>query len=69
MRETKVQRAMRLAIEEIAAMPLSKDFEYDRFGEIKPGSSSYGPNYAASHFQRLARAALAVPRHDRGGAA
>jgi hypothetical protein len=46
-------------LRKIAEMPLSKDFDYDEFGEIKNGSSSYGPGWAAHHFQELAKNFLA----------
>ncbi len=39
----------------IAEMPLSRDFEYDKFGEIKSGSRSYGTGWSAWHFQQIAR--------------
>lgn len=53
------------ALETIATMPLSKGFEYDERGRIKHGSNSYGPGWAAWHFQQLARAALAEARGEK----
>jgi hypothetical protein len=46
-------------LRKIAEMPLSKDFDYDERGEIVSGSNSYGPNWAAWHFQQLAKQFLA----------
>lgn len=42
-------------LREIATMPLSKDWERDQFGEIKSGSQSYGPAWAAWYFQERAK--------------
>ena len=58
MGETKKQKAMREALEKIASMPLSKGYEYDERGRIKSGSNSYGPGWAARHFQELAKRTL-----------
>ena len=45
----------REVIEDIANFPLSQDFEYDRFGEIKNGSSSWGPSWVAHRSKSMAR--------------
>ncbi len=42
-------------LEYIATTPLRKDFEYDRFGEVVGDGWSYGPGWAAHHFQETAR--------------
>jgi hypothetical protein len=58
MPETKKQKAMRQTLGKIATMPLSKQFDLDERGEIKSGSNAYGPQWAAWHFQELAKRAI-----------
>lgn len=58
MPETKKQKAMRETLERIATMPISKAFDLDDRGRIKSGSNAYGPQWAAWHFQELAKRAI-----------
>jgi hypothetical protein len=55
---------MERVLRKIATMPLSQDFETGDRGRIKNGAMSWGPAWAAWHFQELARSVL--PLQDRG---
>lgn len=49
------EKTAREVLEDIANFPLEKKFELDEFGEIKHGTSSHGPGYAAWRNQRVAQ--------------